>query len=57
MHNDSQYTEDINQDITLSTIESYFQYKVSLRPQDLGEFNIGSNYITDTFEQTCDDGR
>ena len=51
-------TEDINQDITLSTIESYFQYKVSLRPQDLGEFNIGSNYITDTFEQvvtTADD--
>ena len=45
-------TEDINQDITLSTIESYFQYKVSLRPQDLGEFNIGKNYITDTFEQT-----
>ena len=45
-------TEDINQDITLSTIESYFQYKVSLRPQDLGEFNIGNNYITDTFEQT-----
>ena len=51
-------TEDINQDITLSTIESYFQYKVSLRPQDLGEYNIGSNYITDTFEQvvtTADD--
>ncbi|MFZ8837098.1 MAG: cell surface protein SprA [Flavobacteriales bacterium] len=44
-------TEDINQDITLSTIESYYQYKVSIRPQDLGEFNIGSNYITDSFEQ------
>ena len=44
-------TEDINQDITLSTIESYYQYKVSLKPQDLGEFNIGSNYITDTFDQ------
>jgi hypothetical protein len=43
-------TEDINQDITLSTIESYFQYKVSLRPQDMGEVNIGNNYITDTFE-------
>ena len=23
-----------------------------MRPQDLGEFNIGKNYITDTFEQT-----
>ncbi|MEY3399117.1 MAG: cell surface protein SprA, partial [Bacteroidota bacterium] len=33
-------TEDINQDITLNTIESYFQYKVSLRPQDMGEANI-----------------
>ncbi len=45
-------TEDINQDITLSTIESYYQYEVSLRPQDLGETNIGRNYITDSFVQT-----
>lgn len=45
-------TEDINQDITLNTIESYFQYKVSLRPNDLGENNIGRNYITDSFETT-----
>ncbi len=45
-------TEDINQDITLSTIESYYQYKVSLRPQDLGDGNVGQNYITDSFEQT-----
>ena len=44
-------TEDINQDLTLSTIESYYQYRVSMRPQDLGEFNIGKNYITDSFEQ------
>lgn len=47
-------TEDINQDITLSTIESYYQYKVSLRPQDMGEQNIGNNYITDSFEQTIE---
>lgn len=47
-------TEDINQDITLSTIESYYQYKVSLRPQDLGEQNIGTNYITDSFEATIE---
>lgn len=45
-------TEDINQDITLNNIESYFQYKVSLRPQDLGENNIGRNYITDSFVTT-----
>ncbi len=45
-------TEDINQDITLNQIESYFQYKVSMRPGDLGENNIGSNYITDSFVTT-----
>jgi hypothetical protein len=45
-------TEDINQDITLNTIESYFQYHVSLKPQDLGEVNIGKNYITDSFVTT-----
>lgn len=44
-------TEDINQDITLNTIESYFQYQVSLRPGDLGESNIGTNFITDSFEK------
>ena len=35
--------EDINQDNNLSETESYFQYKVSLRPNDLVE---GKNYIT-----------
>lgn len=45
-------TEDINQDVTLNTIESYFQYTLSLRPGDLGESNIGSNYITDSFVTT-----
>lgn len=42
-------TEDINQDLTLNTIESYYQYHVSLRQGDLGENNIGSNYISDSF--------
>ena len=45
-------SEDINQDITLNTIESYFQYRVSLRKNDLGESNIGRNYISDSFETT-----
>lgn len=44
-------TEDINGDITLGTIESYYQYKLSLRPSDLGENNIGNNFISDSFEQ------
>jgi len=36
--------EDINNDQTLSEVESYYQYKVSLRPEDL---IVGSNFITD----------
>ncbi len=44
-------TEDINQDLTLGTIESYFQYKVSLRPQDLQVDDVGSNYISDRLDQ------
>ncbi len=39
--------EDINRDQTLSKAETYFQYKVSIRPQDLNE--VGENYITDIF--------
>lgn len=36
--------EDINQDNTLNEYERYFQYKVSIRPDDL---EVGKNYITD----------
>lgn len=36
--------EDINQDNTLNEYERYFQYKVSIRPEDLV---VGTNYITD----------
>ena len=36
--------EDINQDNTLNEYERYFQYKISLRPEDLV---VGKNYITD----------
>ncbi|TNE56071.1 MAG: cell surface protein SprA [Bacteroidetes bacterium] len=35
--------EDINQDNNISETESYFQYRISLRPSDLVE---GKNYIT-----------
>ena len=35
--------EDINQDNNLSESESYFQYKMSLRPNDMA---VGKNYIT-----------
>ncbi len=39
--------EDINQDNTLNEYERYFQYKVSIRPED---FEVGKNYITDIQE-------
>ena len=39
--------EDINRDNTLSETESYYQYRVSLRP---GDIRIGSNYIVDEIE-------
>ncbi len=36
--------EDINQDYTLNEYEKYFQYHVSVRPED---FEVGKNYIVD----------
>ena len=36
--------EDINQDYTLDEYEKYFEYRISLRPQDLA---VGRNHITD----------
>ena len=39
--------EDLNRDQTMSKTESYFQYKVSLRRQDL---EVGRNYVTDRLE-------
>ena len=39
--------EDINRDNTLSETESYYQYKISMRPED---FKVGSNYIVDEIE-------
>ena len=40
--------EDINQDNTLNEYERYFQYKVSIRPEDM---EVGKNYITDKVER------
>ncbi|MBQ8154519.1 MAG: cell surface protein SprA [Prevotella sp.] len=39
--------EDINQDYTLNEYERYFQYKVSIRPEDM---RLGYNHITDVRE-------
>ena len=41
--------EDINQDYTLNEYEKYFQYHVSIRPEDLV---VGKNYIVDKREYT-----
>ena len=37
--------EDVNRDMTMNKAETYYQYKVSLRPQDM---RVGTNYITDS---------
>lgn len=37
--------EDINGDHTINMVEEYFQYRISIRPEDLV---IGQNYVTDT---------
>jgi len=42
--------EDINRDNTLSETESYYQYRISMRPED---FVVGSNYIVDEIEYTA----
>ena len=39
--------EDINQDFTLNEYEKYYQYKVSIRPEDL---KVGHNFIVDSRE-------
>ena len=39
--------EDINQDYTLNEYEKYFQYRVSIRPEDL---MVGNNHIVDKRE-------
>ncbi len=40
--------EDINQDNTLNEYERYFQYRISLRPEDL---EVGKNFISDKVER------
>ena len=42
--------EDINQDYTLNEYEQYYQYRVSIRPEDLV---VGENFIADKREATA----
>ena len=47
--------EDLNVDNNLSESESYFQYRVSLRPSDM---KVGENFITNEFEvKVNEDGK
>lgn len=39
--------EDINQDFTLNEYEKYYQYRISIRPED---FEVGRNFIVDKRE-------
>ena len=41
--------EDINQDYTLNEYEKYYQYKVSIRPEDMV---VGRNFIVDSRESS-----
>ena len=43
-------TEDINEDLTLGTIESYYQYEIPMAPADLTSDNIGKGYLADILE-------
>ncbi|HTA83800.1 MAG TPA: cell surface protein SprA [Bacteroidia bacterium] len=42
-------TEDINQDNTLSTDETYYEYQVKVDPKDINPNNSGNNFITNAF--------
>lgn len=43
--------EDINRDNNLSTVESYFQYRVGITPADFAG-GVGTNYITNVYTTT-----
>ena len=42
--------EDINQDYTLNEYERYYQYRVSIRPEDFSEERVGQNYLSEIRE-------
>lgn len=43
-------TEDINEDLTLGTIESYYQYEIPMSVSDLSAENVGQGYLADVLE-------
>jgi cell surface protein SprA len=52
-------TEDINQDLTLSEAEAYYQYEIDVPDPQLnpGAWRVGNNNITDVVEGLAPDGR
>ena len=45
--------EDVNRDNTLSEGESYYQYKISMRPEDLEGSDVGTNYLNQVYNTTA----
>ncbi|MGP8215101.1 MAG: cell surface protein SprA [Bacteroidia bacterium] len=43
-------TEDINQDNTLSTDETYYEYAIKFDPKDISPSNSGNNFMTDAVQ-------
>ena len=46
--------EDLNRDNTLSEGESYYEYKISLRPEDLEPGDVGTNYLFQRVQTTVE---
>ncbi len=42
-------TEDISRDNTLNKLEAYYQYRISIRPEDM---RVGENYVVDSVRTT-----
>lgn len=47
--------EDVNNDQTMNKTEAYYQYKISMRRNDVDFEDIGTNYITDIREVPLED--
>lgn len=45
--------EDINRDNTLSESENYYQYRISISPNDVNAAAVGRNFIVDAFNGTA----
>lgn len=42
--------EDINRDNTLNTVESFYQYRIRISPEQVNASSVGTNFIVDAFD-------